>query len=86
MLFKDSVRTSNRRPHFIITKINWLTLFKFNPLKPKRERERRKKTGWVVRDTTFNTGGKKAKFAAMKVPRQCPLVLLVEVKACLNVI
>jgi hypothetical protein len=35
--------------------------------------------GWVVRDTTFNTGGKKAKFAAIKVPRQCPLVLLVKV-------
>jgi hypothetical protein len=32
-----------------------------------------------VRDTTFNTGRKKAKFTAMKVPRQCPLVLLVEV-------
>jgi hypothetical protein len=30
MLFKNSVRTSKRTPHFIITKINWLTLFKFN--------------------------------------------------------
>jgi hypothetical protein len=29
------VRTSKRTPHFTITKINWLTLFKFNPLKPK---------------------------------------------------
>jgi hypothetical protein len=49
-------------------------------LKPKkREREERRKWGWVVRDTTFHTGGKKAKFAAMKVPRQCPLVLLVKV-------
>jgi hypothetical protein len=28
MLFKDSVRTSKRTPHFSITKINWLTLFK----------------------------------------------------------
>jgi hypothetical protein len=28
MLFKNSVRTSKRTPHFIITKINWLTLFK----------------------------------------------------------
>jgi hypothetical protein len=36
MLFKNSVRTSKRTPHFTITKINWLTLFKFNPLKPKR--------------------------------------------------
>jgi hypothetical protein len=29
MLFKNSVRTSKRAPHFTITKINWLTLFKF---------------------------------------------------------
>jgi hypothetical protein len=28
MLFKNSVRTSKRTPHFAITKINWLTLFK----------------------------------------------------------
>jgi hypothetical protein len=28
MLFKDSVRTSKRTPHFTITKINWLTVFK----------------------------------------------------------
>jgi hypothetical protein len=26
MLFKNSVRTSKRTPHFTITKINWLTL------------------------------------------------------------
>jgi hypothetical protein len=31
MLFKNSVRTSKRTPHFTITTINWLTLFKFNP-------------------------------------------------------
>jgi hypothetical protein len=75
MLFKNPVRTSKRTPHLIITKINWLTLFKFNPLKTKREKERRKKVGWVVRDTTFNGGGgEKAKFAAMRVPRQCKLV------------
>jgi len=35
ILFRNSVRTSKRTPHFTITKINWLTLFKFNPLKPK---------------------------------------------------
>jgi hypothetical protein len=35
MLFKNSVRTSKRTPYFTITKINWLTLFKFNPLKTK---------------------------------------------------
>jgi hypothetical protein len=28
MLFKNSVRTSKRTPHFTIRKINWLTLFK----------------------------------------------------------
>jgi hypothetical protein len=28
MLFNNSVRTSKRTPHFTITKINWLTLFK----------------------------------------------------------
>jgi hypothetical protein len=28
MLFKNSVRTSKRTPHFTVTKINWLMLFK----------------------------------------------------------
>jgi hypothetical protein len=28
ILFKNSVRTSKRTPHFTITKIKWLTLFK----------------------------------------------------------
>jgi hypothetical protein len=28
MLYKNPVRTSKRTPHFTITKINWLTLFK----------------------------------------------------------
>jgi len=28
MLFKNSVRNSKRTPHFTITNINWLTLFK----------------------------------------------------------
>jgi hypothetical protein len=28
MFFKNSARTSKRTPHFTITKINWLTLFK----------------------------------------------------------
>jgi hypothetical protein len=27
MVFKNSVRTSKRTPHFTITTINWLTLF-----------------------------------------------------------
>jgi hypothetical protein len=28
IIFKNSVRTSKRTPHFTITKINWLMLFK----------------------------------------------------------
>jgi hypothetical protein len=28
IIFKKSVRTSKRTPHFTITKINWLMLFK----------------------------------------------------------
>jgi hypothetical protein len=28
MLFKNSVRTSKKTPHFTITETNWLTLFK----------------------------------------------------------
>jgi hypothetical protein len=28
LVFKNSVRTSKRTPHFTITKINWLMLFK----------------------------------------------------------
>jgi hypothetical protein len=28
VIFKNSVRTSKRTPHFTITKINWLMLFK----------------------------------------------------------
>jgi hypothetical protein len=28
MLFKNSVRTSKRTPHFTITNLNWLTLFR----------------------------------------------------------
>jgi hypothetical protein len=44
-------------------------------LNPKRERKR--KWRGVVRDTTFNE--EKEIFPTMKVPRQCPLVLLVKV-------
>jgi hypothetical protein len=33
MLFKNSVRTSKRTPYFTITRINWLTLFKFKDLR-----------------------------------------------------
>jgi hypothetical protein len=35
MLFTDSVRTSKRTPHVTITKINWLTLFKFKKIRNK---------------------------------------------------
>jgi hypothetical protein len=34
MLFKNPVRTSKRTPYFTITKINWLTLFKFKDRRP----------------------------------------------------
>jgi hypothetical protein len=34
MLFKNPVRTSERTPHFTITTINWLTLFKFKYYNP----------------------------------------------------
>jgi hypothetical protein len=53
----------------------------FNHLKPKREREKRKwGGGGVAIGTTFNGRGEhKFIFAATKVPRQCPLVLLVKV-------
>jgi hypothetical protein len=49
---------------------------RFDFSKQKREREK-KQCGWVVRDTTVSRGNR-AKFAAMKVPRQFPLVLLVK--------
>jgi hypothetical protein len=38
---------------------------------------KKKESGELVRETTF--GGKKILFPISKVPRQCPLVLLVEV-------
>jgi hypothetical protein len=41
-----------------------------------RERENR---GRVTRDSTFNGEGEEKHFSAVKVPRQCPLVLLVKV-------
>jgi hypothetical protein len=48
-------------------------------LKPK-ERERGEKVGGVAIGTTFNGRREhKFRFAATKVPRQCPLVLLVKV-------
>jgi hypothetical protein len=37
MLFKNPVRTSKRTPHFTITTINWLTLFKFKVYNKKAE-------------------------------------------------
>jgi hypothetical protein len=43
-----------------------------------REGERRKKVGGMC-ETLHLTGGNRAKFTAMKVPRHCPLVLLVKV-------
>jgi hypothetical protein len=44
------------------------------------ERERREGGGGVAIGTTFNgRGGYDFRFVATKIPRQCPLVLLVEV-------
>jgi hypothetical protein len=47
-----------------------------NLLKPNEDR--RESRGRVVRDTTLN-GRNRDKVSAMKVPRQCPLVLLPKV-------
>jgi hypothetical protein len=46
-------------------------------LKP-NEREKRETGGRVVRDTIFKRRRRET-FSGMKVPRQCPLVLLVKV-------
>jgi hypothetical protein len=49
-------------------------------LKPKeREREKRKWGGAAISTTFYGRGEHKFRFAATKVPRQCPLVLLVKV-------
>jgi hypothetical protein len=47
----------------------------FKPLKPKAERRER----GVVIDTTFTGEEGGGKFTAMKVPMQCPLVLLIKI-------
>jgi hypothetical protein len=45
-----------------------------------RERERKEKDrGKVVRDTTFEERAQETISLVFKVPRQCPLVILVEV-------
>jgi hypothetical protein len=46
------------------------------PLKPQRMREKRKY--WSI-ERDYILQGNRDKFSAMKVPRQCPLVLLVKV-------
>jgi hypothetical protein len=43
-----------------------------------RERERRERNGKVVKDTTFIVRKKVSIFPVLKVPRQCPPVLLEE--------
>jgi hypothetical protein len=45
-------------------------------LTKKREREREMRE--VVRDTTFRVRKTESIFPVLKIPRQCPLVLLVE--------
>lgn len=42
-----------------------------------REREREKEKYRALRDTPFS--GKKRQFTSIKVPRQCPLVLVVKI-------
>jgi hypothetical protein len=49
-------------------------------LKRERERERRDKVREVARETIFKGEEKETFFSpVLKVPRQCPLVLLVEI-------
>jgi hypothetical protein len=48
MLFKNSVRTSNRTPHFTITKINWLTLFKVKMISLVRVQKQPCPYGWSL--------------------------------------
>jgi hypothetical protein len=64
----------------ILCKLQCKTSFK--PLKSKRERERERarREKWVGSAVTAFNGGYRAKFTAMKIPRQYPLVLLVEVR------
>jgi hypothetical protein len=40
---------------------------------------REEKVEWVTRDTEFKGGGARNTFYILKVPRQCSLVLLVDV-------
>jgi hypothetical protein len=53
-------------------------LMSLKPLTPKKETDKRESWGRVVRDTPFNRE-ETGIFSAMKVPRQCPLVLLLKV-------
>jgi hypothetical protein len=46
-------------------------------VKNKKEKER-ERGGEVMKDTTFRVRKKESIFPVQKVPRQCPLVLLVE--------
>jgi hypothetical protein len=50
-----------------------------------RERKRRRENWVEVRDTTMGGGIKKNLSWGLKVPRQCPLVLLVGVKHLIRI-
>jgi hypothetical protein len=52
-----------------------LTLSRLKGKKRQREREREEKSAWG-RVVTLHLRGGKDFFSALKVPRQCPLVLL----------
>jgi hypothetical protein len=45
-----------------------------------RERKKRKLGGGIERRYSVGTGVIETKFVVLKVPRQCPLVLLLEVR------
>jgi hypothetical protein len=50
ILFKNSVRTSNRTPDFTIKKINWLTLFKKIIAVYSENNKKHTSTKWTVTD------------------------------------
>jgi len=55
MLFKNPVRTSKRTPHFTITNIKWLTLFKeINAVYTENHTEHTNtiQTYWVIQQLT----------------------------------
>jgi hypothetical protein len=78
----DTVRTSQETHYVFATEPNWLMLFRETVPVYHRERERENREGWgrfVVRDTDM-AGVKETIIWVLKVPRKCPLALLVGVR------